>query len=104
NFLARHVDCLQSEMRVLGCNWRFRTTPWHKQNVAKIAVAPHVSADHTVGAPAMAEHGRACSITEEDAGIPVLPARDSSQFVRPDHEHRIIGVGGDELLRDLNAK
>ena len=91
-------------MRILGCDWRFRTAAGHKQDVAKIAVTAHVSADNPVGAPAMAEHGRACSITEEDAGIPVLPVRDSSQFVRPDHEHRIIGVGGDELLRDLNAK
>ena len=53
---------------------------------------------------AVLQDGGAGAIAEEHAGVAISPVRDRAQLLRADHEHRVVGVRGDELLRDLEGE
>ena len=52
----------------------------------------------------MPQDGRAGAVAEEDAGVAIRPIGDRGQLFRADHEHRVVGVRGDELLRDFDRE
>ena len=52
----------------------------------------------------MAQNGRASAVAKKDASVAIGPVGDRGQFLRADDEHSVVGVRGDELLRDLERK
>src|SRR6476469_6365678 len=52
----------------------------------------------------MAQNGGARTVAEKDTGIALRPIGDRGQFFRADNEYSVIGVAGDELLRDFNRE
>ena len=72
---------------------------------AKFAVARDMRADEAVAAAvAMAQNGRAGAVAEKDTGVALRPIGDRGQFFRADDEDGVVGVGGDELLRDFDRE
>ncbi len=64
-----------------------------------------VGADDAVcAAVAMPQDGRARAVAEKDTGVAIGPIRDRGQFFRADDEHGVVGVRGDELLRDFDRE
>src|SRR6266436_2412313 len=91
-------------VRIFPRDWATRTAARHEQNIAVLAVAADVSGDDTVRAATMTQNGSASAIPKKDAGVAIGPVRDRCQFLGPDHEHRVVCMGGDELLCDLQAE
>ena len=81
-----------------------RTAAGHEQNIGELTIAPDVSADYAVRAAAMLQNRRACAVAKKDAGISIGPIGNRRQFFRADHQHRVVRVGRDKLLRDLDSK
>ena len=69
-----------------------------------LAVAADVSADHAVSAAAMAQNSGAGAVAEKHARVAIGPVGDRCQFLGADHEDGVVGVRGDELLRDFKPK
>ena len=69
-----------------------------------LAVAADVGANDAVRAAAMPQNGRAGAVAEKHAGVAIGPVGDRGQLLRADDEHGVVGVRGDELLRDFDAE
>src|SRR5215213_10482205 len=99
------MDRLQMLIRILVRDRLAAAAPWHPKNISVLAIASDVRADHAVRAlAAVLQNCRARAIAEKDAGVTVGPVRNRGKFLGADHEHRLVGVGGDELLRNLQRK
>src|SRR4029453_17385897 len=55
-------------------------------------------------AVAVTQNGGAGAVPEEDTGVALRPIGDRGQFLRADYEYSVVGVAGDELLRDFNRE
>ena len=60
--------------------------------------------DAVCAAVAMPQDGRAGAVAEEHAGVAIRPIGDRGQLFRADDEDGVVGVRGDELLRDLDRE
>ena len=49
------------------------------------------------------QHGGASAVAKQHAGIAILPIHNRRKLFRADDQHRVIGAGHDELLRDLES-
>ena len=77
----------------------------HPEDIGKFSVARDMRADKAVAAAvAMPQDGGARAIAEKDTGIALRPIGDRGQFFRADYEHGVVGVAGDELLRDFDRE
>ena len=65
------------------------------------AVGTHAGGQQAVGVFAVLQHSRARTVTEEDAGVAILPVYNGGEFLRADHQHGVVGARHDELLPDL---
>src|SRR3954453_13457961 len=99
------MDRLEVLVRILRSDRRAAAAARHPENVGKLSVASDVRADDAMlTLVAMLQDRSARAVAEEGAGVAVGPVRNRSQLFRADHEHRFVGVGGDELLGDLDRK
>ena len=54
-----------------------------------------------MGVRSALQNGRARTVPEQHAGVAIRPIHDGRKFLRPDHQNRIVGAGGDKLLADF---
>ena len=52
----------------------------------------------------MPQDGGAGAVAEKDTGVALRPIGDRGQFFRADYEDGVVGVAGDELLRDFDRE
>ena len=84
--------------------WR-QPPPGIQRMSAKFPSLRDVGADDAVAAAvAMAQDGRARAVAEKHAGVALRPIGDRGQLLRADDEDGVVGVGGDELLRDFDRE
>src|SRR5262249_44936817 len=104
HFLARHVDCCQMHVHIFPCDGAPRAAARHEQNVCVSPVAADVCADYAVSAASMAQDCSTGTVAKKDATVAIGPVGDRRQFLGADHKDRLVCMGGNELLCNLQPK
>ncbi len=104
DFLAGHVDGVLLLREDIGCDRHATAARRHVEDVGLCAVGSHVGSEDAVFAFGGGLHDdRACAVTKKHAGVAVFPVDDGGKFFSADDEHRLVHVGGDELLGNNHA-
>src|SRR5690606_16511328 len=98
---ALHLEEVVASLDRLVRRGRATASPWDMDEIGADAVASEVVVeDARLLALGAREHDRARAITEEDAGLAVLPIDESRERLGPDDEHVAEDARADETRAD----